>query len=65
MIGGPFMRIDTVLINLAEVAAVKRSRHDASWSVVVLLSGQTVDVHRPAAELIDDIGTLLHRDGSR
>jgi hypothetical protein len=65
MMGGPYMRINSVLINLAEVAAVKRSRHDPTWATVVLLSGQTVDVHRPAAELIDDIGTLLRQDGSR
>jgi hypothetical protein len=62
---GPFMRIGSILINLAEVAAVHRSRHDASWSMVVLLSGRELDVHLEAGQLIDRIGELLREDGSR
>ena len=63
MMGGPFLRVDSVLISLAEVAAVHRSRHDPSWSVVVLLSGRQVDVHRPAGELIGDIGRIIREGG--
>jgi len=63
--GVGFIRVDSVLLNLAEVAAVKRHRNAKDWSTVVLVSGQTVDVHRPAAELIDDIGRLLRESGVR
>lgn len=65
MTGVGFIRVDSVLLNLAEVAAVKRHRNAKDWSTVVLVSGQTVDVHRPAAELIDDIGRLLRESGVR
>lgn len=63
--GGPYMRINSVLINLAEVAAIKRHPNAADWATVVLLSGQTVDVHRPAGELIEDVGHLLREGGAR
>jgi hypothetical protein len=63
--GGPYMRVDNVLLNLAEVAAVQRSRHDATWSVVVLLSGRELDVHLEAGQLIERIGSVLREDGSR
>jgi hypothetical protein len=68
--GGPvtgpgYLRVGTVLLNLAEVAAVKRHRNASDWSTVILVSGQTVHVHRPAAELIDDIGRVLRESGAR
>jgi hypothetical protein len=65
MTGGPFIRVDNVLINLGEVGAVQRSRHDPTWSLVTLLSGRTVDVHLEAGQLIERIGALLRQDGSR
>jgi len=65
MIHGPYIRVDTVLLNVAAIAAITRHRNAADWATVTLLSGRTVDVHRPAGELITDISVLLREDGSR
>lgn len=57
---GPFIRVDQVLLNCDQVAAVEPNRHDHTWATATLKTGQRVDVHRDAGELADDIQTILH-----
>ena len=60
---GEFIRVGDTLLAIGEIAAIHRNRHDPRWATVVLVNrGQEIEVHRPAAELIEDVGTLL-RDG--
>jgi hypothetical protein len=57
---GPFIRVDDVLIDMADVVTVEPNRHDHGWATVSLRNGRTVDVHRAAGELARDMQTILH-----